>query len=43
MTKRQIQKIERAIDKLIDLQDEGLGNQEIAICLDMLNSLRRGG
>lgn len=32
-------KIEIAIDKLIDLQDEGLGSDKIQRALDILNSI----
>lgn len=36
-----IRKVEIAIDKMIDLQDEGLGNENIARILEHLNELQR--
>lgn len=39
LTAKQKRMIERAIDRLVDLQDEGLGCQEIGVCLEKLNSI----
>lgn len=37
--RRAQKKIEIAIDKLIDIQDSGLGNDAIARALEILNSI----
>lgn len=36
--KRQIRRLEKAIDELIKIQDDGKGNEIIRRILDMLNS-----
>lgn len=38
-TQKQIRIIERAIDRLVDVQDEGFGCEEIASALSKLNDL----
>lgn len=37
---RAVKKVEIAIDKMIDLQDMGLGTDEVARILDLLGSLQ---